>query len=115
MIIEEFQHYFRICMGRTITGEEARLYLFAVNDHADVEADAEDVVMVYHLDEETGAHCYDVRLSKDITGEQGDQIIAGLEEIFPTDDFTAESSMDSVSENQYLNQAILVKLGEKLV
>lgn len=115
MLAEEFEHYFRLCMGRKISSEEARLYLFAVNDHADVEADKDDTVMVYHLDDDTGAHCYDVRLARDITGEQGDEILAGLEEIFPTDDFTAESSMDSVSENQYLNRAVLEQLNQKLI
>lgn len=115
MIAEEFEHYFRLCMGRTISSEEARQYLFAVNDHADVEADKDDVVMVYHLDDETGAHCYDVRLSRDITGEQGDEIIYGLEEIFPTDDFTCESSMENFEEQQYINRAVLEQLNQKLV
>lgn len=110
METEEFKHYFRICLDRTISSEEARQYLFAVDDHADVDPDNNDVVMVYHLDEESGAHCYDVRLSKDVTGEQGDQIIYGLEEIFPTDDFTCESSMDPVSEQQYLNRAVMEQL-----
>jgi hypothetical protein len=115
MITEEFEHYFRLCMGRTISSEEARQYLFAVNDHADVEPDDDDVVMVYHLDDETGAHCYDVRLAQDITGDQGDQILYGLEEIFPTDDFTAESSMENIEEQHYINRAILEQLDQKLV
>lgn len=115
METEEFEHYFRICMGRKITSEEARQFLFAVNDHADVAADDDDVVMVYHLDDETGAHCYDVRLSRDITAEEGDEILHGLEEIFPMDDFECESSMDSVSEQQSLNRAVMEQLTRSLV
>jgi hypothetical protein len=115
MITEEFQHYFRLCIGRKISSEEARQFLFAVNDHAEVEADSEDVVMVYHLDEETNAHCYDVRLSKDVEAEQGDEILHGLEEIFPTDDFECESSMDSVSEQQILNRAVMEQLTRSLI
>lgn len=115
MITDEFQHYFRLCMGRQIDSKEARLYLFAVNDHAEVAADADDVVMVYHLDDDTGAHCYDVRLAKDITGEQGDEILYGLEEIFPTDDFQCESSMEPLEEQHYLNRAVLEQLNQKLV
>ena len=76
MITEEFEHYFRLCLGRKIDSKEARLYLFAVNDHAQVEADNNDTVMVYHLDEETGAHCYDVRLARDVTAEEGDEILS---------------------------------------
>lgn len=114
MVTEEFEHYFRLCMSRTISSEEARQFLFAVNDHADVKADDDDVVMVYHLDDETNTHCYDVRLSKDITGDQGDDILYSLEEIFPTDDFECESSMDSVSEQQYLNHAVLEQLNKNL-
>ena len=114
MVTEEFEHYFRICIGRKINSEEARLFLFAVNDHADVEADADDVVMVYHFDDDTQAHCYDVRLSKDITAEQGDEILHSLEEIFPTDDFELESSMDSVSEQQYLNRAVMEQLSRQI-
>ena len=109
---DEFEHYFRLCMTRKISSEEARQYLFAVNDHADVEADSDDVVMVYH--EEDGVHCYDVRLAQDVTAEQGDEILYGLEEIFPTEDFECESSMDSVSESQYLNRAILEQLDQNL-
>ncbi len=115
MITEEFQHYFRLCIARKISSEEARQFLFAVNDHADVEADDEDVVMVYHLDEETGSHCYDVRLSKDVEAEQGDEILHGLEEIFPTDDFECESSMDSVSEQQVLNRAVMEQLTKAII
>lgn len=107
MISDEFDHYFRLCMGRKIDSKEAKLFLFAVNDHADVEADTDDVVMVYHIDDDTGAHCYDVRLSKNITAEQGDEILHGLEEIFPLDDFECESSMDMIEEQQYLNTAIM--------
>lgn len=114
MVTEEFEHYFRLCLGRTISSEEARLYLFAVNDHADVEADDNDVVMVYHEDDETGAHCYDVRLARDVTAEQGDEILHGLEEIFPTDDFELESSMDTVSEQQYLNRAVMEQLAKQI-
>ncbi len=115
METQEFDHYFRLCIGRKISSEEARQFLFAVNDHADVESDSEDVVMVYHLDEETGAHCYDVRLSKDVEAEQGDEILHGLEEIFPTDDFECESSMDSVSEQQVLNRAVMEQLTRSLI
>lgn len=114
METEEFEHYFRLCMGRKIDGKEARLYLFAVNDHADVEADEADVVMVYHLDDDTGAHCYDVRLAKDVTAEQGDEILAGIQEIFPQDDFECESSMSTVEEQQFLNRAVMEQMTKLL-
>ena len=114
METQEFEHYFRICLTRTISSEEARQFLFAVNDHADVEADDNDVVMVYHLDEHNN-HCYDVRLAKDVTGDQGDEILYGLEEIFPTDDFECESSMNSIEEQQYLNHALLEQLSNKVI
>jgi len=64
MITDEFEHYFRIRMPRTISSEEARNFLFAVNDVVTAEEDDNDVVMVYHEDE--NAHCYDGRLSKEI-------------------------------------------------
>lgn len=114
MVTEEFDHYFRLCMARHIDSKEARLYLFAVNDHAEVAADDDDVVMVYHLDEETGSHCYDVRLAKNVTADQGDEILYGLEEIFPLDDFECESSMDSIEEQQYLNSAVMEQLNQNL-
>lgn len=115
METQEFEHYFRLCISRTITSEEARQFLFAVNDHADVEADDNDVVMVYHLDEETQAHCYDVRLATDVTGDQGDNILYSLEEIFPDDDFECESSMENVEENFYLNKAVLEQLDKTII
>jgi len=113
MIIDEFEHYFRLCMPRTLDKEESRQFLFAVNDIVEAEADAEDVVMVYHEDE--GMHCYDVRLGRDITAEEGDEILFDLEDLFPDDDFECESSMDKVEENLYLNRAILEQLNQKLV
>lgn len=110
MITEEFEHYFRICLARTISSEEAKNFLFAVDDVAGAEPDDNDVVMVYHQDEDTNAHCYDVRLGSDIDGEQGDQILSKLEAIFPDDDFEAESSMDMVSEQEVLNRAVMEQL-----
>jgi len=113
MIIDEFEHYFRIRMPRTISSEEARNFLFAVNDVISAQADNNDVVMVYHEDE--GAHCYDVRLSADVNGDQGDDILYSLEELFPNDDFDCESSMDNIEEQQYLNRAVMEQLSTKLV
>ena len=113
MIIDEFAHYFRLRMPRTISSEEARNYLFAVNDVAPAHADDKDVVMGYHEDE--NAHCYDVRLSKDISGDEGDDILYNLEELFPNDDFECESSMSIVEEQQYLNHAVMEQLSKKLV
>jgi len=115
MVTDEFDHYFRLCMGRKIDSKEARLYLFAVRDHADVEADTDDVVMVYHVDDDTMAHCYDVRLAQDVTADQGDEILHGLQEIFPLDDFECESSMDTVEEQQYLNSAVMEQLTKSLI
>ena len=114
MEIQEFEHYFRICLARTISSEEAKNFLFAVDDIADAEPDDKDVVMVYHQDEDTMAHCYDVRLSSDITGEQGDQILSKLEAIFPEDDFECESSMDMVSEQEFLNRAVMEQLTKSI-
>lgn len=100
-------------MPRTISSEEARNFLFAVNDIVPAEADDSDVVMVYHEDE--GAHCYDVRLSEDVTGDQGDDILYSLEELFPNDDFECESSMNNIEEQQYLNRAVMEQLSTKLI
>lgn len=111
METEEFEHYFRLCMGRIISSDEARQYLFAVNHHAEVEADDEDVVMVYH--EIDGAHCYDVRLATDVTAEQGDEIIHGIQKIFPTDDFECESSMENIEEQQYIMKAGIQQLDSR--
>ena len=113
MIIDEFEHYFRIRMPRTISSEEARNFLFAVNDVVSAQADNNDVVMVYHEDE--GAHCYDVRLSEDVSGDDGDNILYSLEELFPNDDFECESSMSTVEEQQYLNRAVMEQLSKKLI
>ena len=113
MIIDEFEHYFRIRMPRTISSEEARNFLFAVNDVVSAQADNNDVVMVYHEDE--GAHCYDVRLSEDVSGDDGDDILYSLEELFPNDDFECESSMSTVEEQQYLNRAVMEQLSKKLI
>lgn len=124
MIVDEFPHYFRICLNRKLSSEEAREVLFAVNDIADVEADDEDTVMVYHGDSDKAqeiypgdieeVHCYDVRLARDITGNQGDDILAKLEEIFPDEDFNCESSMELAEQQQYLNQALLENLKTSL-
>jgi hypothetical protein len=95
---EEFEHYFRICLERTLSSEEAKSFLLLVNKLADAEPDEDDVVMYYHVDAETGRHCYDVRLADDITGDVGDDILHALEELFPDDDFDAESSMDAIAE-----------------
>jgi hypothetical protein len=113
MITDEFEHYFRILMPRTISSEEARNFLFAVNDVVPAQADDKDVVMVYHEDE--NAHCYDVRLSKDISGDEGDEILYNLEELFPNDDFDCESSMNNIEEQQYLNRAVMEQLSTKLI
>lgn len=118
MIIDEFDHYFRLCLDRTLTSEEARAYLLVVNELADVEPDEDDTVMVYHMDDKDqdgNPHCYDVRLAASIDAEQGDQILASLEEMFPDDDFDCESSMDTVEENQYLNRAVLEQLSQKII
>ena len=117
MIIDEFDHYFRLCLDRTLSSEEAKSYLMVVNELADVEPDDNDTVMVYHLDdkeEDGNPHCYDVRLAQSIDAEQGDQILASLEEMFPDDDFDCESSMDIVEENQYLNHAVMEQLNKRL-
>jgi hypothetical protein len=100
-------------MPRTISSEEARNFLFAVNDVVSAQADNNDVVMVYHEDE--GAHCYDVRLSEDVSGDDGDDILYSLEELFPNDDFECESSMSTVEEQQYLNRAVMEQLSKKLI
>jgi len=113
MITDEFEHYFRIRMPRKISSEEARNFLFAVNDIVPAQADDSDVIMVYHEDE--GAHCYDVRLSSDVNGDQGDDILYSLEELFPNDDFDCESSMNNIEEQQYLNRAVMEQLSTKLV
>lgn len=114
MITDEFTHYFRLCMPRTISSKEARQYLLAVNDIVAAEADDNDVVMVYHEDD-NGAHCYDVRLSTDVTGEEGDEILQSLEKLFPNDDFELESSMENIEEQQYLNRAVMEQLSKKLI
>jgi len=117
MIIDEFDHYFRLCLNRTLSSEEARALLLVVNELADVEPDDDDTVMVYHLDDNEGdgnPHCYDVRLASSIDAEQGDHILASLEEMFPDDDFDCESSMDTVEEQSYLHGAVMEQLSKKL-
>jgi hypothetical protein len=101
-------------MPRPISSKEAKQYLFAVNDIVPAEADDNDVVMVYHEDD-NGAHCYDVRLTANVTGDEGDEILQSLEELFPNDDFELESSMDSIEEQQYLNRAVMEQLSTKLI
>jgi hypothetical protein len=101
-------------MPRPISSKEAKQYLFAVNDIVSAEADDNDVVMVYHEDD-NGAHCYDVRLSANVTGDEGDEILQSLEELFPNDDFELESSMDTIEEQQYLNRAVMEQLNTKLI
>lgn len=117
MIIDEFEHYFRLCLNRTLTSEEARALLLVVNELADVEPDDEDTVMVYHLDDNDGdgyPHCYDVRLAENIDAEQGDHLLASLEEMFPDDDFDCESSMDIEEEQHYLHGAVMEQLNKRL-
>ena len=117
MIIDEFDHYFRLCLNRTLSSEEAKAYLLVVNELADVEPDDNDTVMVYHLDDnesDGNPHCYDVRLSESIDAEQGDQILASLEELFLNDDFDCESSMELEEEQHYLHNAVMEQLSKKL-
>jgi len=95
--MDEFTHYFRICLDRILSSEEAKSFLLTVNKHAEVEADEEDVIMVYHVDSD-GRHCYDVRLTDDIIGDAGDDLVRDLEELFQGVDFDAESSMDVIDE-----------------
>ena len=118
MIIDEFDHYFRLCLDRTLTSQEARAYLLVVNELADVEPDDNDTVMVYHLDDNEGdgnPHCYDVRLASSIDAEQGDQILASLEEMFPDDDFDCESSMELEEEQSYLHTAVMEQLSKTII
>jgi hypothetical protein len=117
MIIDEFDHYFRLCLNRTLTSAEARALLHVVDEIGDVEPEDDDTVMVYHLDDNDGdgyPHCYDVRLGSSLDAEQGDQLLTRLEEMFPDDDFDCESSMDSVSEQSLLNNITLEQLSNKL-
>lgn len=118
MIIDEFDNYFRMCLNRTLSSEEAKKLLLAVNDIAEVEPEDDDTVMVYHMDDNDGngyPHCYDVRLATSIDAEQGDRLLASLEELFPDDDFDCESSMEIVEEQSYLHTAVLEQLSKKLV
>jgi hypothetical protein len=106
MIIDEFDHYFRLCLNRILSSEEAKAYLMD-----------DDTVMVYHLDdkeEDGNPHCYDVRLASSIDAEQGDQILASLEEMFPEDDFDCESSMETIEEQSYLHSAVMEQLNKQL-
>ena len=109
---EEFEHYFRICLNRELTSEEAKAYIFAVSEIVPVIATDEEVAMIYHI--ENGAHCYDVNLENDVSGAEGDQIFTILENLFEDDEFELESSMDTVSEQLYLNRALLEQLNQKL-
>jgi len=117
VVIDEFDNYFRLCLNRTLSSEEAKAYLLVVNELADVEPDNDDTVMVYHLDdkeEDGNPHCYDVRLASNITAEQGDQILASLEEMFPNDDFDCESSMNLEEEQRYLHGAVMEQLAKRI-
>lgn len=97
MIIEEFEHYFRISLVRELTSEEVRNFVTMVEEHADVEPDDEDVAVVYHIDDQNN-HCYDIRLEDDITADVGDELALACEEMFPDDDFELESSMGVIDE-----------------
>lgn len=97
MVQEEFEHYFRLCMPRELSSQEVREFITMISDLADVEPDDEDVIIVYHLNDEN-QHCYDVRLEDDITGDVGDEIALACEEMFPDDDFELESSMGILDE-----------------
>jgi hypothetical protein len=117
MIIDEFDNYVRICLNRTLSSAEAKSFLLVVNELAEVEPQDDDTVMVYHMDDKEAdgnPHCYDVRLAESIDAEQGDKILASLEEMFPDDDFDMESSMETMEEQTYLNNALLEQLGKKI-
>jgi hypothetical protein len=101
MELEEFEHYFRICLDRVLSSEEVRNFVTMVEEHADVEPDDEDGVVVYHLDDKEGdgyPHCYDIRLEDDITADVGDDLAQACEQMFPDDDFDIESSMGIIDE-----------------
>ena len=68
--------------------------------------------MVYH--EDAGVHCYDIRLSRDVTADEGDEILYDLEDIFEDDDFECESSMTAVEEQQYINRAVMEQFNRLL-
>ena len=114
MITDEFEHYFRLCVDRELSTDESRKLLFAVSEFVPVIATDEDVAMVYHYDEEDDQHCYDVNLERDISADEGDKLFQKLEYMFLDDDFECESSMDTVSEQLYLNRALLEQLNQKL-
>lgn len=110
---EEFDHYYRLCINRECSTEECRAFLLIVSKITDLDPTDEDVVMIYHVTDDD-YHCYDVSLEKDISEKQGEQIFIALEELFPDDDFECEASMDSVSEQLYLNNALLEQLAKNL-
>lgn len=117
MIIDEFDHYVRLCLNRALSSKEAKAFLLVVNELADVEPQDDDTVMVYHLDSEQvdgNQHCYDIRLASSIDSAQGDNILSSLEEMFPQDDFDIESSMETVEEQSYLHTAVLEQLTKKI-
>lgn len=106
---EEFDHYFRVCLDRELTEEETKDFVYSVSDVVPVITTDDDVAMVYHVNED-GQHCYDINLEHDVSGDEGDQIYRTLEQLFEDDDFECESSMDTVSEQQVLNRALLEQL-----
>lgn len=95
--MNEFDHYFRICLDRPLSSDEAKEFLSIVRQEADVEEDDEGVVMIYHINDDE-QHCYDVRLEDDITAAVGDDLVELIEDLFPEDDFDIESSMGIVGE-----------------
>lgn len=111
--MDEFEHYFRLCIARQCTSEETKSLVAIVSTFADIDPTDEDVVMVYHLNDD-GYHCYDISLESDVTEEQGEQIIMELEELFENDDFDCEASIDSVDEQLYLNSALLEQLNKRI-
>lgn len=115
MITDEFNRYFRLCMDRELSSDESRKLLFAVSDFVPVIATEDDVAMVYHYDEEDDQHCYDVNLERDISATEGDSLFQKLEYMFPDDDFDCESSMDTVSEQLYLNRAVMERLTKSII
>jgi hypothetical protein len=95
--MEEFEHYFRICLQRDLSSQEARAFLKLVEEYTDTEEDDEGVIMVYHTNDDA-QHCYDIRLEDDITADVGDELLEACEEMFPNDDFDLESSMGIIGE-----------------
>jgi hypothetical protein len=81
MITDEFNNYFRLCSNRALTTQETLTLFIEVSNVATTSVN-EDVSMLYRVDSETNNHCYDVKLTQNVSYDQADEILNNLKTTF---------------------------------